>query len=194
MAQSVKLTKYIRDAVKKKIIDHRFGDERKEIEAREGRIALDIYNDIYSEAERKQMEALPAGWLPERDDVYVVFKFMKREYERIDFPEGVDKPCPYMNHSNVMKIYDDQDHPIYQAWEKYVDEKKALEAAIADAETQIDSITWSVTTVSSLKETWPEISNFLESYESTPDKVPMIVPQVLNSLLNLPPVEEKEAA
>lgn len=66
----MKLTKQLKEKIAEAILDHRFKADQQKLKAERGALAVAIYNEKYSKADRDLMATLPEGWLP----VYEVFR------------------------------------------------------------------------------------------------------------------------
>lgn len=186
---TVKLTVAIREAIQRDIIAHRFQEEKNLLKKEERDFAKEVYNDIFSAKEIALMASLPQGWLPTNNCVSVRFTSHK-DYCSLYF--GEEMLFPNNKRGNCIKVYDYND-PMTQKAIDLHDRLDKHEKAVSAAKREISAVINSVTTLNKLRETWPEIAQFLERHEQKGSvQLPSVQVHVLNSLLNLPP-EEKAA-
>lgn len=78
MTKTVRLTKHIKQRIRRRLIDHAFKEREKANARGFYELADAVYHDLYPEALRKQMDAMPNGFLPEDTDVSVCFERVER--------------------------------------------------------------------------------------------------------------------
>jgi hypothetical protein len=194
---SARLTKEIREAITKDLIKHRFEDTVKDVYAQRAALADAVYRDIYTKAQREQIEALPEGMLPSVDDLSVNFG---TSYTNVYFSgytygdltkvisadrTGCYRRVWYKHKSGSVKVYD--------ATHKLAIEYDRLQGVKADLEKEIDAARRasmgamaSVGTVKRLIEAWPEIAPFAKRFDAERPSLPMIQTDRLNDILGLP--------
>lgn len=195
-----KLTNWMRETIAKSVMQHRFSDAAVAIVKERAAFAMEVYRDIYSEAERRRMKALPAGWLPSEDDISAQFGD-GRHYEQVNFsgavygsiskmlPEAIDRvylPVAYAHRSGCAKSYEPTDD-LSVRYVALKEKTEELSRQIDSAQRQTDAAIANATTIGRLVEMWPEIEPFTTVYEGDkPRTLPAIPTSQLNALLDLP--------
>jgi len=196
-----KLTNWMREGITKKVMIHRFREQADALVTDYAVLAADVYVDIYSEIERKRMDALPEGWLPTSEGVYVQFGEGGRNYHRLNFDgdlysAGSRYASPRKDRmkrrvlakhdgSRCMKVYDDQ-HELARRASDLRDRESEISKAADAAQRQIEAALRSASTIKRLVEMWPEIEPFAAEYVDRPAPVPALPTEQLNRLLDLP--------
>ncbi len=199
---SIKLNTWSRAGLLTKLLTHRFRDEIAALQQARAEFAERLYQAIYSETERRKMNALPKGWLPNVSELKfqsagVVAKVdlggciysteIRSIAERREPVERRVTFAAHQGHYNHVSIALEADHPLSIEWAKLEAARGDLEQAIAVAKAQANSVLASVTTTGRLKEVWPESAPFVADIEGEPIKLPPALPIAsLNSLFALP--------
>lgn len=198
---SIKLTKYMRDGIRDRMLRHRFSEEVNALIETRAKLAWDFYRDGFTAEELRMINSLPSGWLPTRSSVYVniggrsvtipfsgtlygdagVYKTVQVTTKHERFP--ADRTGSYLKSyqaTDVLAVMHEKvDNQITDLTERVNLAKKQVEAALNSA-----------TTVGRLIELWPEVEPFTRHLQPTgPNTLPALPTQDLNRLLNLP-VEE----
>jgi hypothetical protein len=194
-----KLTTYIRENLSKDLLKHRFGDAAASLVADRAAFALKVYNDIYSEADRKKMAALPEGWLGKDSDITVQFGD-GRGYGKLEFSgsvygdvhavlkEPVDTVYRLVIHQHLRgcaKAYE-RTHEFAAEYDALRERQKDLSTQISLARRQTEAALTKATTLKRLVDIWPEIEPFVEKYIDKPKPLPALPTNELNALLDLP--------
>jgi len=200
---STKLTNWMREAIVKAVVQHRFAEPAMAIVARRAALAAKVYDDLYSAADQKKMAALPAGWLPEDDDLYA--QFGVGGYERLAFSgaaygsagkvlaepltTSVRRFASIHTRGRCVKSYDGS-HPLAVEYEGINGDQKELESQIDAATRQATAAVGSASTIKRLIDLWPEIAPFASEYEdAAKPSLPALPTDQLNALFKLPVVE-----
>lgn len=196
---ATRLTTWIREQITKDVVRHRFADAALELVKDRAALAVDVYNDVYSEAERKKMAALPSGWLGEDRDITVQFGD-GRGYEKLSFSgavygevstvlkdsiEPVDLLVQHRHERGCAKVYE-LTHPFALRRDDLRARDKDMSEAIRTARRQVEAAVQKATTLNRLIELWPEIEPFASKYEDKPKHLPALPTSELNALLDLP--------
>lgn len=180
---AVRLTNYIREQVLNAVLKHAFEAREKALEAEKFALGDAVYNDIYPEPLRKQMAALPDGFLPTDGDVKVQFEGQR--FTRVYF--GERRRIAKSHEYNAARVYDAK-HPLtarYDAWKKAQDD---LDAEKSKAKSSAEAVLNSVTTVKKLIEVWPEVEQFARPFAvESPSRAIALPIRELNARLGLPP-------
>lgn len=195
-----KLTNDMRETITTAVMRYRFTQSCAALEADRAAFATEVYKDVYSEADRRQMQSLPPGWLPELSEIRAQFgdsgsrygelSFNGRVYNSIISLVHAPQPsahfrAPASHEHSCVKVYAN-DHPLCARYNALVDLQKAMEVEIKTAQRQTAAALASVTTIGRLVEMWPEIKPFTEGYDTKPRQLPAIPTTDLNKLLKLP--------
>ena len=206
---TVRMNTMIRDELTKLLLTRRFGPDIDNLISEQAKFADAVYKDVYSERDRKLMESLPEGWLPEKDNIMVQFgpdihrvqfngsKSIHDElssYKNSEYPRSITRRVTQQNSRYCAKIYSHKS--------KFTKENLHLENvsvdlrdAIRRAKVGTTTALATFTTVSSLIKGWPEVAPFAEKYldSSLVVRLPAIASEQLNSMLDLPPDSDEEA-
>lgn len=180
---AVRLSNYIREQVLNAVLKHAFEAREKALEAEKFALGDAVYNDIYPEPLRKQMAALPDGFLPTDGGVKVQFDGQRFTHVYFGERRRIAKSHEY----NAARVYDAK-HPLtarYDAWKKAQDD---LDAEKSKAKSSAEAVLNSVTTVKKLIEVWPEVEQFARPFAvESPSRAIALPIRELNARLGLPP-------
>lgn len=180
---AVRLSNYIREQVLNAVLKHAFEAREKALEAEKFALGDAVYNDIYPEPLRKQMAALPDGFLPTDSDVKVQFEGQRFTHVYFGERRRIAKSHEY----NAARVYDAK-HPLtarYDAWKKAQDD---LDAEKSKAKSSAKAVLNSVPTVKKLIEVWPEVEQFARPFAvESPSRAIALPTRELNARLGLPP-------
>jgi hypothetical protein len=194
-----KLTTWMRECITKDLLKYRFGHAAQEFAALKSALALDVYNDVFSDKERKAMAELPRGWLPEVSKLgvqfgdgrnYVEVSFNGATYGSIAgvFPEALSvvlMPVPSRNEHGCAKVYE-ATHPFSERYDAIKRKQADLEREIDTAKRQAEAAIMSASTINKLVTLWPEIEPFTVRHVPRGAPVPALPTSELNALLGLP--------
>ncbi|QVJ12920.1 hypothetical protein [Pseudomonas phage PSA20] len=180
---AVRLSNYIREQVRDAILAHSFSDREKALDAREKELALEFYNDLYPEAIRAHMYALPNGFLEVRSSIRV--QVVGESYHSLDLPEK-KRVADCWSH-NPGKVYE-ADHPLGEKLRTYLKDRAQFKREREEAKTGAWAVLESVTTVKKLIEVWPEVEQFARPFAvESPSRAIALPIKDLNARLGLPP-------
>lgn len=196
---SVRFTSSIRDSIVSAMLRHAFEDEAKALVKRRADLALAVYEDVYSEADRKKMAALPDGWLPSAESIsarfggsYESLRFSGALYGDLANLAGDVEPLHRRikeTHRHGCSKNFDGSHPIAERHLELDGIQRELLDRVRSAKRQAISVVSSVSTIGRLKEVWPETAPFLARYEKKPPSLPAIPRDDLNHAFRLPVAE-----
>lgn len=210
---AVRLTKHIREDILARVLNHAFQERAQNMLDAERAFVEEVWNAIYSEAERARMAELPSGWLPEDDDFKVSFD---GEVQGLYFRTGLDHSLPHWvkktygggtveinvpDHGkcdrrmpsaaargNVLKVLTGE---IVKRFSNLQEARAQLEKQYADVYRTAENTLSSVSTVKKLIEVWPEIEAFASHWLDEDSDAKAILPDIprarLNEQLHLPP-------
>lgn len=182
--QSVRLTEDMRRDITKALLDHKLAKREEAHKASEFKLALRIYNSVFSAADRKKMAALPDGWLGVETyiDTRVGGQFHRFFF---GFPDKTgNRPTQRFLSRNrredfVIEVRSD----VGLAIAAYRDEAEAINAARTELKAKASGVLASVTTTSRLAEVWPEVVAFIPKY--VPRQLPAVRRDELNAAFGL---------
>lgn len=199
----MKLTNQLRDELCRALLTHVFKNRIEGLIAIHKQFVARVYDDIFTEAERKLMSSLPEGWLRTDDDFKVVFgssenygilnnngTFHTDHLQCVSYnkPERLFRRFPY--NSNAYKIYETVD-PLAQEYFHFAAEKTELGEEIGEKRSQAMGTLHACSTINMLVKAWPEIKPFIPAHCFEKGSTAVALPvDVLNRSFNLP----KEAA
>ena len=184
------------------ILTYRFKKENDNLVRRYRKLAVDIYNDFYSETMRKKMAELPSGWLPLASHFSMSFA---GDYTTLYF----DGPSFGNDYRHGVKFNDTDDNTrflmldkdrknairYFDAHDKFTTEYRELANLSKDFKESLNAGYTKIqqgfrlsTTVQGLKAKWPEITPFLGDLD-TVSLVPALPMAELNSFLELPVID-----
>lgn len=196
----MRLTTYIREDIRDKALKHKFAPIIAELVARSAALAVECYERLYTEEERKKMAALPDGWLKTDDEIDVNVGGQGHTLEfngKIRIWSTIHKVTPKevldltdirkrflakhhdMRHALALPATDELGHRVSALSQEWMD----LETEINNLERKTMAALRKVTTAKKLIETWPEIARFVD-YD-LPAPVPAIPIETLNAELGL---------
>ena len=194
---SARLTTAIREAIADDLIKHRFEGEVKGLYALRASLADAVYRDLYTKAQREQMDGLPDGMLPAVSDLGVTFG---ASYGRVYFSGfgygDLNNVVPLDRNSECRRVH--YKHKggtvkVYEAGHKLSLEHERLSGITSDLVNGIDAARraamaamTSVGTVKRLIEVWPEVEPFAKRFDTDRPKLPMVQADQLNTILGLP--------
>lgn len=161
MSKSVRLSKHIKERLKVRLLDNAFKPKMDANRAAFRALGDDIYNDLYPEKVRKQMEAMPDGFLPTDSDVSVSFEQVDR-YTRA-YWNGQRRIASKHHNRHAAKVYEEK-HDFTQRYAKLKEEREALRNQRAEAERSATAVMDNVTTLKKLIEVWPEVEPFARDF------------------------------
>jgi len=202
---SVRLTVSMRSGIARALIEHRFHDDVERLIARRRELANAIFDHIVPAADQKRLAALPAGWVPERDDVKVQFGEASRDVTEYDLNgaglygalsraykgsvstnhPSIHRRVPHKLYNCVMAVID-MTEQLWEVHETLKDDTKTLVKQIEDAEKQAAASLEAVSTVGALIKQWPEVEPFAAKYAVVTPNLPALPAERLNALFDLP--------
>lgn len=194
---SARLTKEIREAITKDLVRHRFEDAVKKVYEQRAALADAVYRDLYTKAQRDQMDSLPAGMLPEDDDLSVRFGTSHTNVYFSGFTYGdLNKVVSAVRAGSARRMFYKHKSGCvkdYLATHKLSIENDRLMGVVADLVKDIDAARRvsmaamaSVGTVKRLVEAWPEVAPFARKFDTEKPRLPMVQTDQLNKILDLP--------
>lgn len=177
---SVRLTNDIKEGVIKNILAHSLGKEAEKLEQRRKELSDEVYNDYYDKTTRDKINALPDGWLPKRDRMHVVFGNSSTGYCERNFKEPKRFLARDMEH-RALKVYP-YEHRLTAKHDKLTDDIKEHNEKMKKAEISARGVINNCNTTKQLKEVWPSIAKFVESYEPSQKKTGTEIAPVLTDL------------
>lgn len=160
MSKTVRLTKHIKDRIRRRLIVHAFEEREKANAAGFHQLADAVYHDLYPEALLKQMNAMPGGFLPEDTDVSVCFEQVER-FARLWYSNR--RRVAQKHTSNAAKVYE-ENHEFSKWYAKLDAEKKKIKEERRGAEQSAMAVMDNVTTLKRLIEVWPEVEPFARDF------------------------------
>lgn len=176
----MRLTETLRSKIRNRMIEHRFTAEQKALDEAFTKLSDDVYRDVFSDTDRRKMQRLPEGWLPERDELAVKFG---TAFTHIKFDSARRVPDSMDSFSRAAKVYP-ASHALTQRYDQLSKRRSDLDTAMVEARRQIWGALNSVTTLKRLHEVWPESKQFTADLDPRPT-LPAVPVKTLNKMLNL---------
>jgi hypothetical protein len=206
---SVRLTNDMREILVRRLLTHRYKDAIQAIIDRRAKLAVDVYDDVYSKANRARMAAIPAGWLPQDNDIAVRFGDGQRGYVNLFFNGRTDLSAPFYHivddtNQTVHRTFPQKDkgqclkvypleHDFSQTYEQIATDWAALKKQVKDTEALLASSVAKFTTIHAMIKDCPEAEPFVRDWLiAKPIPLPAVPRAKLNAILDLP-VEDAAA-
>ena len=165
---SVRLNKTIRRKLTQELVKQALVDKRASRDKLNRQIALQAYNNLYSEKTRDEMATYPEGWLPEATSLSLDFaSFPTRGHYTL--PWKVRFQAIHMSNWHTWgAIWPKTVYPATHSITKLAAAFKHLEVEIIDEERRLTILTLntlaSFYTVQKLISAWPEVEPFANQY------------------------------
>lgn len=181
--QSVRLTKDMADDIVKALTSHKLAKREAVHAAAEFKLALRVYQNQFTAAERRKMDELPDGWLPTSEHVYVN---IGTDWKYLHFSAKGE------NHRRETKRFPTSRKSGFQiearsdlglALREYLNEATAIKDERRELEQKAKGVLSSVTTTARLAEVWPEAVPFIPKY--VPRQLPAVRRDELNAAFGL---------
>lgn len=186
---STRLNEYAREAIIKEILIHRFGEEVRAIIKAGASLANEVYNDVYSPAERKKLAEFPHGVFQEKETITVqVFQTVRLHFDGVVSYQGAisalmhsfeipkDERRMYFRHTNgVAKVYEVRSD-LGMKLQSYTNGFKSLQEKVAADKKQLLDVMKRTSSSAKLVKAWPEVKPFV-------DKVMPEVPRLSTELM-----------
>lgn len=198
------LNKNLRAQIVNALLKHTFKAQIDELVQKRAALALDVYRDIFTPAERRTMSELPKGWLPKSVSISVkhasdftthhfngCIRQIKADHENITNLQGsisnVEMLITHALYCNsCAKVYE-PDHSLSVRNEKLQAELMKLCEEINNAKSVAVGIVGRFGSVATLIKSWPEIEPFVPVIRSAGAvNLPALVPADLNGIFKLP--------
>ena len=197
---SIRLTTFMRENILKDALAYRFNDDIAALAAERAAFAQALYEDIYSEADRKKMASLPKGWLPEVNQVGADFSTSGQRNEVIPFnghmhgplyvsSEPVKRRVIERDRYSISKSYEGS-HPLAIRYGELYAKEAGLTEAYRAAKNQAHAALAEGSTTGKLKQLWPEIAPFVARFEKEDARLPVVPLANLNEMFRLPVAAE----
>lgn len=174
------LTKTMKQQMIDSAVKILFENKKKELQSEKGKIADAVYNDLYSENDRKFMKGSPEG------------AFLTRGSVSFAVPDGCGRRVVEMTeyrpffYSNAnaweMKKYA-SDSPICIELNRVTKIEDSIEAEISHLRRSINGIVQNIRTTKKLLEVWPEAKDYLTEQHSQ-EFLPAIPVADLNDMIS----------
>lgn len=180
---SIRITDTMRQAIVRRLINHRFEKDEKALKRREHDLAMKVHRARYDTPTRKAMEALPEGWMPVDHKVRIRTGGFSRELRFIDPVRVAFVDKDYSVDLGKLKRGDD----LATAYEDYRVAENTLAAARKALTEKTASTLAGFSTIGRLVTTWPEIKPFVDQLGFSDEKksLPAVIPAELNQSLGL---------
>lgn len=185
---TIKLTKDMRIHIREMLLTKRFGKEEAALQKDFTALANDCFDVLYSQSLRKQLEALPEGFVPVQTSLSMYIDTTRH----CNLSLGKARRVRMVDYnSSSPRIAD------VLLSKRYSHLKSAEMALHADREVtkrEIDGILYAATTAARLCELWPDIKSVVETVCGFPavNKFPLAVNyEKVNKMLRLPKLLEE---
>ena len=186
--KSTRITERLGLQVIEHIIAGAFDEKEAAIEQQRFDFSVQVYEDLYDDSTRKEMEALPNGWLVESDTFNVQFGATSSGYCRRNLQKKKRFLAKHKeSHSQCLKVYEES-HPLAVAHDNLTKAQESLKEEKYRAIASAKSLVFSCRTTKQLKELWPEIKKYIEPYESVEERTTTALAPItteLNKILGL---------
>lgn len=181
---SIKLTNAHREEILQKLLEHRFGEESKKLNAEIEEIASDAYEKIFGNKMIRQMYELPEGWLPETSAIRITVNGSYK-YLRFNVPnDDTQKRIPASKNGGVLYQFE-KDDKITKRIEEYELKHSNYIENYREVKAQVRALLASVTTLGKLHAVWPEVQEFTKDIPGYVYALPVVQTEKLNTMLGL---------
>lgn len=179
---SIRITESIRDAITRRLLDHRFDKETKALLYRENELALRLYRAKYSASERKAMEALPAGWMTTETSIRVS---IKNTSYRLSLAQPV--PVPYVDQGYSIKLEKLENDALEKTLNAFLKARTDHQNQVADLKKATAGALAGFSTINGLLAAWPEVKPFVDQlgFNAPKKSLPAVIPGDLSVSLGL---------
>jgi hypothetical protein len=140
----------MRKSIMTSVMKYRFNNDIELMHKKWAYLADDVYNDMYTTAERKLMAKVPDGWLYKGRNLHVLFG-----KERATLQMSKQRPVP-----NRDKTYE-AGHPLEVRYRELIAQSMKLNMERESARNILRAKLWSFRSTERLMEHWPDIKPFL---------------------------------
>lgn len=201
-----RLSTNIKESLWRKLCERSFQKQAEAIVKEQAEFAARVYDECFSEKDRKRMYDLPEGWMPSDGDIKVQLASTVTQFyfwgsgSNYSIPEHMrhagakvldvpNKRFPSRLKGNVCGVFDGGT-PIAEAWTALQAKQADLCRTIDEAKRAAMVVMNSATTVKRLIDIWPEAEEFAKKYLDNGERkalLPAVSVERLNALLGLPP-------
>jgi hypothetical protein len=178
---SIRLNQRMRDVILLRLMKHAFGEREKQLKEDEFFLGKDVYDDLYPNALRRKMRALPDGFLRKSSGLTVVFAGQRANVSFDGFRPIANDHDSYQG----AKSYDASDELSVRYFEIEASArllKEERDRARSMAKATLDACN----TIKVLLELWPEAKPFVADFTSSKPVLALTVSiKDLNSQLGL---------
>lgn len=181
--QSVRLTEDMRRDITRALIAHKLDKREADLAKLSHKLALRVYQNQFSAADRRKMEALPEGWLSTIDHVSVK---VGGDYRTFTFGPADAKgnsPRQRVPANRERTFTFEARSEIGLAIREYITEADAIKEVRDELKAKAQGVLSSVTTTTRLAEVWPEAVPFIPKY--VPRQLPAVRRDELNAAFGL---------
>lgn len=180
---TLRITESMREAITRRLLQHRFDKEKKSLKRRAHELAMKVHRLRYDVATRKQMDSLPEGWLPTLIKVEVK---IGGSWKRLHYVESVRIPFAdqgaYVDLSKVKNA-----DALMPALKEHFEAESALAREELDLKRKTEGALASFGSINRLVSAWPEIKPFVDQlgYDGEKKSLPAVIPADLTASLGL---------
>ena len=186
---STRLTKDLRWKIHNALMKRAYVERKLELDAMEHELALAVYNDLYSQAERELLSSAPKKFFAKQTSLSASFNGAYQEVKLADELPFANKDVGVGWRSVCVAKYDG-DHELtakYAAWDK---PRKQYDEDWHKLNREAEEILDSCSTVKKLCEIWPEVCPLLQELGISVEAEKCMLPAIrqdMNQLFKLPP-------
>lgn len=165
---SNRLTKYQIERAMERLLEHRFKEERDAVQARLSAVGDAVYEIAFPEAQRRRMDALPKGWLPEVDSV----RFQVGDAGVRCSSLSASRRVPDSRSCGVLLVVSPTD-PVALDYESADRDEKSLNEDQRALRREL-RVLYQFTTLPKLRDAWPEAVQFFAVDEPPTPNLPAV--------------------
>ena len=192
--KSVKLTVSMREKIVKDIMIHRFRKQADQFTKEHLELVDKFYREIYCDATRQKMDALPNGWLPHETNFriktpstyYHIYTYRVYDPDVSNIAsevQGKKYRVPYHLH-HATHVIDNLN--LINEYEVLREKIGDLRAEMRKAKNTLSGNLSKFNTTKQLVDAWPEVRPFIKVDEDIKVQLPAVPVKELNELLDLP--------
>jgi len=186
---SIRLNTWMKDTIVERLEKQGFDDFDKAIKADFIKLANDLYNKVYSKKIQDLMATLPAGALPEDDDLKIRFEGTGNSGSYTFISWGThDKRRIFRKHESNVALVLAFDDPLTKRYIELTKRQDEYQTKRDHARRSARNLLDTVTTVKKLCEVWPEVAPFCADFAPNErSSLPALPIKDLNAQFGLPP-------
>jgi hypothetical protein len=171
-----RLTNDMRNTIIDRVLEHRFGKAKAELEARKKALAVEAYDTLFPKELQAKLAEIPKDWLN-----YGSYFRLNVAGQSHDFE--TDKP---LWNNNYKRFTIPREAPVCQKILTWAEDSVVWEQKRREAKEMAQAALARANTLPKLVAAWPEVEPFIYGLSATKANLPAVQTEKLNATLDLP--------